>query len=196
MHSSIADSTPLPRKSVLMISGDLLPWTQTCQPQKVLCTFAVHLCTCLAITMSFLSYCHANLNTAMVNSLGWTASLPPVTKRRPFPYPLQAEHMDIALPPVPLPSPSSRSQFLQPCPSLLGKGTQFFTWLAQASHPLDSCNPVATERCLLLPSISPVGHTPISVRGHVSKLTTPSHTSRAFLGFRAGRGLLPLFGCL
>lgn len=25
------------RKSVLMISDDLLPWTQTCQPQTVLC---------------------------------------------------------------------------------------------------------------------------------------------------------------
>lgn len=119
-----------------MISGDLLPCTQTCQPQTVLCTFAVHLCTCLATAMCFPSYCHVNLNTAMANCLGWTASLP---AHRLF----SSRDMSISLPhtgtahgyssaPVPLSPSSSRSQFPQCCPFILRRGTQFFTWLAQA----------------------------------------------------------------
>lgn len=121
-------------------------------------------------------------------------SQPLVTKRCLFPHSIQAQHRDTALPPVPLFLPS-RSHFPQPCPSPLRKGTQFLHGWHKLSL-LDSCNPIATRRCLLLPSSSPVGHALVSVQRHVSKPTTPSHTSRAFLGNRTETGLLPPFRCL
>lgn len=105
MHSSIAVSTPLPGKSILMISGDLLPWTQTCQPQTILCTFA-HFC-CPSVYMSahcdvfsVLLPCDPQLSHGKLLRMDCQPSYsqPPVTRRHSISLPIQAQHMDIALP--------------------------------------------------------------------------------------------------
>lgn len=135
---------------------------------------------------------------SQANCLGWTASLPTHSLLSPrdvhFPTPYR-HSTGIQLCPQSLcpyhPGPTSPSLV----PPSWGKGHSSLHGWHKLSL-LDSCNPIATRRCLLLPSSSPVGHALISVQRHVSKLTTPSHTSRAFLGNRTGTGLLPLFRCL